>query len=540
MTETYTFPCKCCFPIIEKGTEFPKIEFSPKISNINLFCERTWDLLSEGNTKGCFQLESRLGQSMAKKLKPRNIEQLSGLISILRPGCLEAIRDGKSVSAHYIDKKNGLESIDYFHPSLEPILKDTYSEMIYQEQAMSIAKELAGFNLKEADDLRKAIGKKQANKMALVKAKFITGAKTNGLINEREAEQIFEWIEKSQRYLFNASHSISYAMNAYLSAYAKAHFPKIFFAAYLRFAKDKIDPQREIKELVRNALEMNIHIRIPDFRLLNELFILKNNHIYFGLTDIKGVGKSVYTKIIELTKNVDVSALNWLETLVTILLKINSIAAKALIGSGSLDFFKRHRSELLFEYDISSKLTDKELAHVQTIIFENKTISFVECLRLLLNKTKINKNRKETINNLIESLQHPPYSIVDKIEWLSDSENSLLGVPISCSKLDVYDISNTNCDCKTFKTCNLKNIIVAGEIANISVTKTKNGKNPGQEMAFVTIEDQYGTIDSVVLFPETYAEYRPYLFVENILVFLGTKSKSKDGLIVQKCFNLSS
>lgn len=540
MSEIYTFPCGCSFPLKEKGKEFPKIEFSPKISNINLYCERTWDLLSDGNTKGCFQLESRLGQSMAKKLKPRNIEQLSGLISILRPGCLEAIRDGKSVSAHYIDKKNGLESIDFFHPALEPILKDTYSEMIYQEQAMSIAKELAGFNLKEADDLRKAIGKKQADKMAKVKAQFILGAKNKGLINEQEAEQIFEWIEKSQRYLFNASHSISYAMNAYLSAYTKAHFPKIFFASYLRFAKDKIDPQREIKELVRNALEMDIHVRIPDFRLLNELFILKNNHIYFGLTDIKGVGKSVYQKILDLTKDINVSDLNWLEILTHILLKINSIAAKALISCGSLDFFKKDRSELLFEYDICSKLTDKEISYVQSILDEDKNINLIKSLKVLSNKAKINKNRKETINNLIESLNHPPYSIVDKIEWLSDSENALLGVPISCSKLDVYDISNANCDCKTFKTCNANNIIIAGEIGNINVTKTKNGKTPGQEMAFITIEDQYGTIDSVILFPEVYAEYKPYLFVENILVFLGTKSKTKDGLIVQKCFNPSS
>jgi DNA polymerase-3 subunit alpha len=99
-------------------------------------------LISEGNTKGVFQLESRLGQSMAKKLKPENIEQLSALISIMRPGCLEAIRDGKSVSNHFIDKKNGLESVDYFNENLEPILKNTYGEMVYQEQAMEIAKEI--------------------------------------------------------------------------------------------------------------------------------------------------------------------------------------------------------------------------------------------------------------------------------------------------------------------------------------------------------------------------------------------------------------
>ena len=135
--------------------------FKFDFENIDLECQKTWDLIGSGNTKGVFQLESRLGQSMAKKLKPENIEQLSALISIMRPGCLEAIRDGKSVSNHFIDKKNGLESVDYFNKALEPILNKTYGEMIYQEQAMEIAKVIAGFDLQEADLLRKAIGKKK-------------------------------------------------------------------------------------------------------------------------------------------------------------------------------------------------------------------------------------------------------------------------------------------------------------------------------------------------------------------------------------------
>ena len=168
---------------------------------------------------------------MAKKLKPENIEQLSALIAILRPGTLEAIRNGKSVTNHYIDKKNGEESLDYFHPALEPILKSTYGEMIYQEQAMEIAKNIAGFNLQEADMLRKAIGKKKPEEMAKVRNKFMEGCSVLNIVSIDEAEQIFGWIEKSQRYSFNKSHSISYAMNAYLSAYTKAHFPKIFFAS---------------------------------------------------------------------------------------------------------------------------------------------------------------------------------------------------------------------------------------------------------------------------------------------------------------------
>jgi DNA polymerase-3 subunit alpha len=538
MGKFFTFDCGCKFPVINDNENFPRIDFSPKLSNINLNCEKTWDLISLGNTKGCFQLESRLGQTMARKLKPHNIEQLSGLISILRPGCLEAMRDGKSVSNHYIDKKNGLASIDYFHTALEPILKDTYSEMIYQEQAMSIAKELAGFNLKEADDLRKAIGKKQADKMAKVKEQFIIGSKNKGLINEKEAEQIFEWIEKSQRYLFNASHSISYAMNAYLSAYAKAHFPRVFFASYLRFAKDKIDPQQEIKELVRNAIEMDIEIRIPDFRNLNELFILKDKKIYFGLTDIKGVGNSVYKKIIDLVKNCDINELSWSQTVSIVLLNINSIAAKAMISCGAFDYFKKNRSELLFEYEICSGLTKKELGSFKDYISVNSDAGILDILRYIYDNTKLIKGRKEAINNYIQSMIRPPYSLVDKIEWLSDSENSLLGVGITCSKLDAYDVSSANCNCKTFKTSLIKdNIILVGEISNINVTKTKNGKNPGLEMAFVTIEDQFGTLDTVVFFPEPFSQYRSYLFIGSILVFSGSRSKSKDGLIVEKCFN---
>ena len=167
------FECGCVFKTEDLDQAKTSINFD--IHNINFDCQKTWDLISDGNTKGCFQLESRLGQAMSKKLKPTNIEELSALISILRPGCLEAYRDGKSVSYHYIDRKNGNESIDYFHSSLEPILKNTYGEMVYQEQAMEIAKDIAGFNLQEADMLRKAIGKKKPEEMAKIKTKFLNG-----------------------------------------------------------------------------------------------------------------------------------------------------------------------------------------------------------------------------------------------------------------------------------------------------------------------------------------------------------------------------
>ena len=532
----FTYNCGCKFPVNKVG-DITKIDFDPSIENLNFECSKTCDLISEGNTKGVFQLESRLGKTTAKKLKPENIEQLAALISILRPGTLEAIRDGKSVTNHYIDKKNGLESVDYFHTCLEPILNTTYGEMVYQEQAMEIAKVVAGFDLQEADMLRKAIGKKKPEEMAKVKKKFIKGSKKLNIVTKEEAEEIFGWIEKSQRYSFNKSHAISYAINAYLSAYAKAHFPRVFFASYLRFAKDKIDPQQEIKELTRNAAEMNIDVCIPDFRNLNEFFILKDKRIYFGLTDIKGVGKSVFLKILDICTDKNIKDFNWLEILFEVLLNINSTASKALISCGAFDYFRKNRTEMLFEYDICSSLTKKEYQYTREIISIDKTKNLKEILEKVKQHKKVNKNRQIIIDNLIKSINKPAYSLVDKIDWLSESENALLGVSITCSKIDSYDISMTNCNCKTFKTTLTKDkLILAGEISNINITKTKNGKNPGQEMAFISIEDQYGLLDSVILFPEKLTEYRNHLFVNNVLVFVGTKSKNKDTLIVEKCF----
>ena len=531
----WSFDCGCCFDIIGSNGDKHKLAFSPKIESINLSCSKTWELISSGNTKGCFQLESRLGQMMAKKLKPENIEQLSGLISILRPGCLEAIREGKSVTNHYIDKKNGLESINYFNESLEPSLSTTYGEMIYQEQAMSIAKDLAGFDLQEADSLRKAIGKKKPEEMAKVKQKFLDGAKKLGIVNIQEAEEIFGWIEKSQRYSFNKSHGISYAMNAYLSAYAKAHFPEAFFVSYLKFAKDKIDPQQEIKELIKNASEMNISVCLPDLRLKNRHFGIFDNKIYFGLTDIKSVGESVFTKLLELCENIDPYKLTWIDLLIKILLNINSAAAKALISSGAVDYLSKNRTEMLFELESISGLTKKEIEYA--VSATPKITCTKDIMRYLVNHSKVNVKRKQIIQGLLQTINNPPYSLIDKIEWLADTEAFLLGTAVSCSKLDSYDIDMTNMDCRAFKNSNsLSNIIMAGEITNINTIKTKKGKMPGQEMSFVSIEDQSGSLDSVIFFPEVYAKYKHHLFENNILIFVGNKSKTKDGLIVDKCF----
>ena len=201
--------------------------FNP--TELSFDCDQTWNLICDGKTKGVFQLESNLGRSWAKRVKPRDIEELAALISVIRPGCLKAIQDGKSMTQHFVDRKNGTDQISYIHNSLEPILSNTQGVLVYQEQSMKIAQQLAGFSLQEADNLRKAIGKKKADLMAKIKTQFIKGAENEAIVSREAAEEIFGWIEKSSRYAFNKSHAISYAICAYWSAYAKAHFPLEFY-----------------------------------------------------------------------------------------------------------------------------------------------------------------------------------------------------------------------------------------------------------------------------------------------------------------------
>jgi len=185
--------CNCDLDKIKKDLQKPPLD-----------CPLTWQLFADGNTKAVFQLESQLGRSLSKKLKPENIEQLSDLLAILRPGSMEAMLNNKSMTDHYIDRKNYLEPIEYFHDALEPILKSTLGILVYQEQSMRIATDIAGMSLSDADKyIRKGIGKKKPEIIAKVKKLFLAGCKKTGIVNKEEARDIFEWIKKGQRYIFN-------------------------------------------------------------------------------------------------------------------------------------------------------------------------------------------------------------------------------------------------------------------------------------------------------------------------------------------------
>lgn len=201
----YKFDCGCEFDItnsdIKENDGLPSIYID--YENIPENCPATWQLIQSGQTKGVFQLEANLGRHWAKTLIPTSLTEMSALVSLIRPGCLRAIVDGKSMTQHYCDRKNSGDEVKYFHQALEPILQETYGVLTYQEESMRIAQDIAGFNLQEADVLRKAIGKKKADIMAKVKKDFIEGCKKTGIVSEEEAEEIFGWIQESQRYSFN-------------------------------------------------------------------------------------------------------------------------------------------------------------------------------------------------------------------------------------------------------------------------------------------------------------------------------------------------
>lgn len=200
----YRLECGCEFEQI--GTELKKEDGLPAIDlDLNNIpsCPVAWKAFHDGHTKGVFQLENKLGQEWSLEAKPNTIDEIAALIAIIRPGVLKSSLNGKSLAKHYTDRKNGKDDVGYIHPSLEDILEATYGVLTFQEQVTKIVQKLAGFSEEESETVRKAIGKKKSDIMAKVKQQFLDGCKKENIVNEEIAQQIFDWIEEGQKYLFN-------------------------------------------------------------------------------------------------------------------------------------------------------------------------------------------------------------------------------------------------------------------------------------------------------------------------------------------------
>lgn len=500
--------------------------------------EKTWNLFKEGRTKGVFQLESNLGRAWSKRLQPTNIEELAALIALIRPGSLKAVTDGKSMTQHYVDRKSGLDIIKYLHITLTDILETTKGVLIYQEQSMRIAQELAGFNLKEADVLRKAIGKKKADLMAKVKKDFLIGCKKVGKVEKGTAEEIFSWIEKSSRYSFNKSHAVCYAINSYKSAWYKANHTKEFFLSYLTFANEKQDPHQEVYELVSEAKLFDIEVKLPNLNKWSEDFFTERGKIYFGIKDIKSLTGVNGDKVIKAI-NDSPAVKNWMDILINLSPNMNSTGFKALCSIGFFSTKKTNvtRNKALYEYMIFKNLTKAELKWVTENYKSKKWKTLTDCFTDLAPTKKegggtSKVDRKQVIENEIHFLQNPPYDLSDDPEWIIEQEKKYLGCPISLSRVESSDTSHSNTTCKEILDGKHgKDICIVANVSRMQKHKCKKGKSAGKEMCFLTLEDETCSIDNVVVFPEA-TEKSKYILDEGLnLLFCGEVEKNGSFII---------
>jgi len=543
----YQFPCGCKWPIIEDNPPdgvVPLLDFD--IEHAPEDCPATWALLGRGETKGVFQLESNLGKQWTKKLKPENAEHITALGALLRPGCLKAVdEEGVSMTQHYCRRKNGEEEVKPYHPAIDAILFPTYNVLCYQEQAMAIAQAVAGFNLQEADVLRKAIGKKLPEEMAKCKKMFMDGAAKAGVISTQMAEEVFGWIEKSQRYSFNKSHACCYGLTGYDCAYIKAHFPVAFFTSWLYNARHKQDPQQEVFELINDARLFDITVEPPDLRTLEPHFHTDRKIVKFGLSDIKGIGEAQIQKLREAvavtskTLGKPLDEWDWYEFLVHCSSTIPTSVVTSLIEVGALRWMGVPRQVMLAEFRAWDSLTDKEREWVR--YNASRFTALVPALVAAARPKKeggacFNNNRVSVLSSHVSLLENPPTPLVDSPHWVAYIEEQLLGISVSCSKIDACDISQVNVTCKEYLAGRTGFLMFGVEVQSVREVKTKKGKNAGSKMAFLTISDGTCALEDVVCFPEAWKEFGHLLREGNTVIIQGERDNKKDSntLIVKK------
>ena len=431
--------CKCQ---VERG------KFN--INEIPLDCPATWSLISSGHTIGVFQLEKKLGQDWARKVKPTNMEELSALVSLLRPGPLEA-----GISQDYADVKFRKKKMEFLHPCLKPILEVTYGCMVYQEQALQIAVKVAGFGPETADDLRKAIGKKKPELMAKLKKDFISGANKTGLVAPDVAEEVFGWIEKCQRYSFNKSHAMSYAMIGYQTAWLKCHFPNEFFTSYLTHSHYKSDPKDEIYRLVQDARLFNVTILPPDIRKNNIHFKMVDEPqkaIAFGLAHMRGVGQSAIQKIVAAGLDssgagvVETSSMEMWSNFLAAVPALHRNIGIALVKSGACDCYGMSRSDMVRELEVilgttiiddnGNRKDDKGLTAKERGYFFERLATGTSTKDVLLEMSqepnelpkRLNQMKKEElvsiVGELIGSIAHDSIAKLKKAELTQMAKDS--------------------------------------------------------------------------------------------------------------------
>jgi DNA polymerase III alpha subunit len=366
--------------------------------------------------------------------------------------------------------------------------------------------------------------------MAKVKDKFFKGSSRVSVTSEEITKKIFDWIEKSQRYSFNASHAYSYGHNAYYSAYCKTHNPIKFYEVYLNHSKNGPDRMEEIKDLVNDARQHGINVVPPSLSNLYENFtaVPEQNSIAFGYGHVKNVGVKEAAKIEDIKSKHDVEKFNWIDILCTFN-KINSLSMNALIAVGAFngDYNKNSRDKMLYEYNTFKDLTDKEILFIKENVENDKGLLYH--INLLINKYKLTSSRMAKVLGMKSALENPMYDINDSAAMILQKERFYMGLPLSY----LGDVSpgsySSDTTCLDVVSGNAKgtiNLIV--NITNVREHKVKSGKTAGQMMAFISGEDSTGCLKSIVAFPKEYAEYRALLVENNNIMIQGSVESRND------------
>ncbi|GAC1586200.1 MAG: DNA polymerase III subunit alpha [Candidatus Velthaea sp.] len=450
---------------------------------------RTYDMLTRAETLGVFQLESEGMRRVCTELRPSNLSDIIALVALYRPGPMEWI-------PQYIAGKHGRVQPKYIHPKLEPILNETFSIALYQEQIMQIARDIAGFTMGQADELRKVMGKKQKDKIPVYREKFIKGAEANG-ISAKIAEEIFAYVEPFAGYGFNKAHAAAYGWIAYQTAYLKANHPVAYFAALMTSVKDKTD---KLVEYIEEAKKMGTPVLPPD---MNESFVdfaVVGTQIRFGLAAVKGVGENAVQAILA-ARNDGGKFADFFDCARRVESKsVNRKAYEALIKCGAFDTLPGNRAQLLEALDgaldaASRAARDKEMG--QFSLFGDvaeAAPSLAPALRPMAPPSTLEALawEKETLGIFVSG--HP----------LADVAEAL----VRGGAVQVKDLRTREDDSR---------VRIAGLVTAVRRTMTKSQA----QMLIATVEDMTGSIE-VVVFPKQYASLQQFFIEDAILIINGS------------------
>lgn len=473
------------------------------INSIPLDDKQTFRLLAKGDTNGIFQLESSGMKEILTAMKPDCIEDIIALIALHRPGPMQS-----GMVTEYISRKQGKKKSVYEVPQLGEILKETYGVILYQEQVMQIAVALANYTMGEADNLRKAMGKKDASVMEKEKPKFLEGAKKN-MIPEDISIKIFEQMETFAGYGFNKSHSTAYAMISYQTAYLKTHWPVEFMAALLTSEKNDRD---KIIKYISECKHMGINILPPDINESLRDFSVVGNNIRFGLAAVKNVGVGAVDSIVSSReKGGDFSSFYDFASRVD-LGKINKRVMESLIKCGAFDSMGTTRRQLMENYDRILEVAQRrsrESSSGQKSLFD------------------------QTDNGgfLLKEIEMPEVEEWDSSRLLSYEKETLgfyiTGHPLSRFGDNLGMIVNADSEVIAEKNDG-EAVALAGVVRDIREIMTKKK----EKMAHVTVEDTKGSF-AVIIFPDLYRKVYQALHGEEPILVKGTIDAGEEAVTVK-------